>query len=291
MTTHCSRIRGCTLPALAPALAPALVVALALGAALAPTAGAQQPPRTEALTVSFSDPSRPGLLEVGLMEGTVTIRGTARQDVHIEATPREGARLRRPSEAPPGMRRLTPGAGFAVEERENRMTINGALPGQPVALVIEVPTRTNLEVSTMGGDVTVEAVTGELELNSLNGRVTLSGVGGSVVAHSLNGGVQATLTSVTAGQPMAFTSLNGNVDVTLPAAVRANLELRSDHGDVFTDFDVQMTEAPPAADRARWDPRRFRVEINRVQYGTVNGGGAEFELRTFNGDVFLRKGP
>ena len=24
-------------------------------------------------------------------------------------------------------------------------------------------------------------------------------------------------------------------------------------------------------------------------YGTVNGGGPEFELRTFNGDIFLRR--
>ncbi len=25
-------------------------------------------------------------------------------------------------------------------------------------------------------------------------------------------------------------------------------------------------------------------------YGTVNGGGPDFELRTFNGNVYLRKG-
>jgi hypothetical protein len=30
--------------------------------------------------------------------------------------------------------------------------------------------------------------------------------------------------------------------------------------------------------------------VNRSIYGTVNGGGPEIELRTFNGSVFLRKG-
>jgi hypothetical protein len=29
--------------------------------------------------------------------------------------------------------------------------------------------------------------------------------------------------------------------------------------------------------------------MDRSIYGTVNGGGADFELRTFNGEIYLRK--
>ena len=46
---------------------------------------------------------------------------------------------------------------------------------------------------------------------------------------------------------MAFTSLNGIVDVTLPASVKANVKLRSDQGDVFTDFDIQLTPGQGSA--------------------------------------------
>ena len=42
---------------------------------------------------------------------------------------------------------------------------------------------------------------------------------------------------------MAFTSLNGNVDVTLPPSTKANLRLRSDRGDVYSDFDVQCSRS------------------------------------------------
>jgi hypothetical protein len=35
---------------------------------------------------------------------------------------------------------------------------------------------------------------------------------------------------------------------------------------------------------------KYRLEVNRAIYGTVNGGGPEIELRTFNGSVYLRKG-
>ena len=140
----------------------------------------------------------------------------------------------------------------------------------------------------------------------------------------------STLRQVTPDKPMSFTSFNGNVDVTLPAAVKANLKLRSDQGEVYTDFDVQIQQqhrhggaksvqvapapplpplppAPPGADtrererqaRARTPGPRARTPDARAAlaskstaaiYGTVNGGGPEFELRTFNGDVFLRKG-
>jgi hypothetical protein len=46
-----------------------------------------------------------------------------------------------------------------------------------------------------------------------------------------------------------------------------------------------------ARERARQAQQRanVRFEIESGIYGTVNGGGPEFELRTFNGDIFLRR--
>jgi hypothetical protein len=73
---------------------------------------------------------------------------------------------------------------------------------------------------------------------------------------------------------MAFTSMNGEVDVTLPASLKANLKLRSDRGDVFTDFDLQLRPSgPPSVDDQRPRGRRYRVEVDKVIYGSVNGGG------------------
>jgi DUF4097 and DUF4098 domain-containing protein YvlB len=111
-----------------------------------------------------------------------------------------------------------------------------------------------------------------------------------VVAHSVNGKVLVTMTRVTAQKAMAFTSLNGAVDVTLPGATRADVRLRSDRGDVYTDFDLQMKTPAAAAPSPNRRDGRYRIEIDHSIYGSMNGGGPEFELRTFNGDVFLRKG-
>ena len=67
------------------------------------------------------------------------------------------------------------------------------------------------------GQITIEGITGDVDAQNLNGAVTIRNVSGSVVAHSLNGAVTVSMTSVKSGSPMSFTSLNGTIDVTLPA--------------------------------------------------------------------------
>lgn len=261
---------------------------------LAVLATAQQPAgdlAAERITVAFSDPSRPGTLRMNLIQGSITVKGENRKDVEIDVR-QDDRRRGRAGDAPPGMRRLNQIGGFGVEEENNTLKIDGA-PNRNIDFEIRVPARTNLKLGTInGGTLTVDDVEGELEINNTNGPIRLNNVSGSVVANSVNGGVFAKLTRLNAQKAMAFTSLNGAVDVTLPASTKAVLKLRSDHGDVFTDFDVQLRPvSSPTPDDSRRDGRgRYRLEVNRSVYGAINGGGPEIELRTFNGSVFVRKG-
>ena len=158
-----------------------------------------------------------------------------------------------------------------------------------VNLEIEVPVSTKLRVSIVNGGITVDSVDSEVEINTVDGAITLVNVGGSVVAHAVDGNISATIARVAPQAPMAFTSLNGDIDVTLPAAVKANLRLRSDQGDVFTDFDVQVTASASANRTQQRNGRALRIDVNRSIYGTVNGGAPDFELRTFDGSIYVRK--
>lgn len=127
-------------------------------------------------------------------------------------------------------------------------------------------------------------------MSNTNGGITLNNVAGSVMAGTTNGSVRATVARVTARKEMAFTSLNGSVDVTLPSTTKANLRLRSDHGDVYSDFDVQLAPSSPTVAESRSTNGRYRVSRNRSIVRAINGGGPEFELRTFNSNVYVRKG-
>jgi Putative adhesin len=274
-----------------------MAVAFALTSATLASQGQQTGDR---LTIPFSDPARPGTLKVRLVQGAVTVRGANTKEVAIDATGslrNSDSASRRPPRAD-GLRRLSQPTGLNVEEEANVISVT-ARPSDDGRLTIQVPTRTNLQLSLVnGGNIEVEGVEGDLEINNVNGDVRLANVSGSVVASSVNGQVVATVRQVTAQKPMAFTSLNGEVDVTLPASLKASLKLRSDQGDVYTDFDVQTrnppppsaTATPPGRERDRDGRGKYRLRVDRSIYGTVNGGGPEIELRTFNGDVFLRKG-
>lgn len=279
-------------------------------------AGAQT--ADDRITVPFSDPNRPGTVRVRLLLGSITVRPGAGRDVVVTTSReqdaddrRERARDRdREREADAqGLRRLTPPGGVNAQEENNTVTITASALRGRTNVTLEVPAATNLVLRTVtGGQVLVERVTGTIEVNNVNGSIRLVDVSGPVVAHATNGRVNATLRTMPANAPMSFTSFNGSVDVTLPASAKANLKLRSDRGDVYTDFDVQ-TRQPPAdpdgagarADRrpdrdrgpdaAREGRLRHGLDVDRAIYGTINGGGPDLDLRTFNGNIYLRKAP
>lgn len=245
----------------------------------------------ERVRVSFSDPSRPGVLHVGIVNGSIVVKGGDTKDVLIQTHSRDDEGANEPRSK--GLRRLPQQAALNIEEQNNRVEI-GAMNGSVgVDIEIQVPARTNLELSTVNdGDIRVEGIDGELEIGNVNGSISLNDVKGSVVAHTVNGSVRAKLLRVTPQKPMAFTSLNGTVDVSLPASVKANLKLRSDNGNVYTDFDLQMLpqSTAPVVEDTRRSGGRYQVKVDKVIYGAVNGGGPEIELRTFNGEVYVRKG-
>jgi len=292
-----------------------------------PAASAQTPAAGAAnqVTVPFSDPSRPGTVKVSVLSGSISVRVGSGRDVIVTTTDRRDAdpdrerererereqareRSRSGSAADPaaGMKRLTQPAGVNIEEENNTVSINAPAMLGRVTVAIQVPAATSLVLRAVnGGEVSVQGVNGSIEVNNVNGKITLTDVGGPVIAHATNGKVVATLKQLPAGKPMAFTSFNGDVDVTLPPSAKATLKMRSDRGDVYTDFDVQMTPAPAGASSSNANPNsndnrnrnrddskdqaKYRLEMDRSIYGTVNGGGADFELRTFNGEIYLRK--
>lgn len=268
---------------------------------------AQDPDRT---TVSFSDPSRPGLLHVALVTGNIVVKGADVKDVTIETHARQpdaehthgpgrwrfhspGQSDDDPEEESRGLHRLTQQPALSVEEQDNRMSVSASSFNRPADLEIQVPRRTSLELSTVnGGDIHVEGVDGELEVSNVNGAITLAAIGGSVVAHTVNGKVTATLARVSPQKPMAFSSLNGAIDITLPAATKANLKLQTDNGSAFTDFDLHtlpQSSSDSVVEDTRHSGGRYRLNVNKVIYGTINGGGQDIEVRTFNGNIYVRK--
>jgi DUF4097 and DUF4098 domain-containing protein YvlB len=247
----------------------------------------------EKTTVPLKDPSRPAVINAHLISGGITVRGADVKDVTVEAHTRSHESHESREARADGMKRLElPGnAGLEVEEDDNVVSIRTAHVNRPTDLVITVPRHSSVQLKcTNDGDIYVEQVEGEIEVNNLNGRVTLKNVAGSVIAHSLNGEVLATLDRIDPSKPMSFSTMNGNIDVTLPETLKANVRIKTDHGEIYSDFDVKLiTEPVVTTESGKQKDGTYHLRFDRTVRGTINGGGPEFQFTTFNGQIYIRK--
>jgi Putative adhesin len=254
----------------------------------------------EKATVPLKDPSRPARIEARLMSGGITVRGADVKEVFVEAHSRgergdreHGRHADRPDRSD-GMKRLDlPGnAGLDVTEEDNVVTIKTSSMNRPADLVITVPRRSSLRLKCMNdGDIHVEQVDGEIDADNLNGRITLKNVSGSVVAHSLNGAVSATMDRIDLGKPMSFSTLNGDIDVTLPDTLKANVRMKTDNGEIYSDFEVKLTAGASVEgnNAGRQPDGSYHLRFDHALRGTINGGGPEFQFTSFNGQIYIRR--
>lgn len=243
------------------------------------------------VAVPLSNPAQPATIKVHLLSGNITVTGGSGSQVVVESS--SGSREdRAPSDLPPGMHRLDTGrSGLDVEEDHNVVTVATGRSGGRGSLSIQVPVNSSLELVVSSGHIDVSGVNGEMNINDTSGAITLTNVSGSVVAHSLNGPVTVNLDKVTPDKPMSFTSMNGRIDVTLPADTKARLRLKTDRGSIYSDFDVKIEPdaGKSVVEDAQGKGGKYRIKVDKSVYGSINGGGPEYRFETMNGTILIHK--
>jgi DUF4097 and DUF4098 domain-containing protein YvlB len=244
------------------------------------------------VTVPLTDPSRPVSLRAHLVSGSITVKGADVKEVVVEAKARGGEEAHSSGRAE-GMKRIPmTSTGLNIEAENNNVRVSTDSYQRTIDLIITVPTHTSVSLHTVNdGNIVVSGVDGELDINDVNGEVDLKNISGSVVAHALNGHVVATFNRVDSQKPMAFSSLNGDIDVTFPADLKANVSLRTDNGEVYSDFDVKVQPTTPqeTVEDNRGKGGKYRVKIDKNVRGTINGGGQDIQFKNFNGNIYIRK--
>ncbi|WP_159467513.1 DUF4097 family beta strand repeat-containing protein [Dyadobacter sp. 3J3] len=248
----------------------------------------------EQITVPLSDPSKSGSLDVKLIRGSIHIIGYAGKEVIVEAATKGAAKKNEESkdQAAKGMKRISfsrNGLDLTIEEEKNNVRIKPSMPRNPVNLTIKVPQNFTLRVGAINeGDVVIDNVNGEFEVSNINGAIMLNNISGSVVANTVNGNVKANFKSINPTSPMAFSTLNGNVDVTFPPTAKFDVKLKSDRGEIFSDFDVEVDKTEPKAVKTAKNGL-YKISISDWVQGKVNGGGKEVMMKNMNGNIYVRK--
>ena len=157
-----------------------------------------------------------------------------------------------------------PGEGGHMSTRDNDVQVE---------FRVKVPASVRFVGRTVNGGITATGIQADAELVTVNGGVLVESAG-TARAHTVNGGITARLGRADWTGTLKLNTVNGAVDVTLPAGANAEVEARTVNGGIETDFPLAVTG---------------RDGGQRRLHGTIGSGGRQLEIDTVNGAIALRR--
>jgi len=147
--------------------------------------------------------------------------------------------------------------------RDNDTTVN---------FTVRVPVGVNFRGHTVNGKVEAEHLGADVDVKTVNGSINVSTTG-LARAQTVNGSITAVLGRADWPKGLEFKTVNGGIDLTLPASLNAQVEAKTLNGEITSDFPMTVTGA--------FSRRRLS--------GTIGGGDRQLILETVNGSVQIRR--
>ena len=244
-----------------------LTLILLLGIAWSATAEEEQFAETYPFTAD-------GRVSLENINGDVEIQGWDNAEVKVEYTKR--ARTEK------GLERME----VRIDSSSNRIDIETDYvkrdrgwgdwgdSGGEVEYRLWVPRGARIdEIDLVNGSLDLSGLEGDVAADLVNGNIEAEGLTGDVEIETVNGDVELEMSAVDANRRIWIESVNGSIELILPAGVGADVEASTVHGRISNDFGI--------------DVKRGRY-VGRSMRGEIGGGGARVELENVNGAIRLR---
>lgn len=138
---------------------------------------------------------------------------------------------------------------------------------------VQVPAGVVFHGRTVNGEMSAEGLGADVEASTVNGSVRVS-TAGLAQASTVNGSVYVTMGRADWEHDLEFSTVNGRIELRLPASLATEVRASTVNGDLESDFPLTVS--------GRFGPRRWRGTI-----GT--GGNRMLNLQTVNGEIRLKK--
>jgi DUF4097 and DUF4098 domain-containing protein YvlB len=140
---------------------------------------------------------------------------------------------------------------------------------------VSVPTNLQVSASSVSGDVSITGAQGDVRATSVSGDVKMLDLhASSVDAHSVSGDVEVRVNQLTGRGDLKFQTVSGDVTLSLPSQLDADISMSTVSGDLDSDFPITLSNG-------RMNRRRIEAQIGK--------GGRRLDLETVSGDVRIRK--
>jgi len=241
--------------------------------------------QSEQLVINLNPSSLPGLLIFENPKGSIRVTGYEGDVLVATGTLRFSS-----TEKPAGnvMHRIDQKAvDISAEVNGRNINLMCRTTGKTVDFDIKVPRNFSLKLKSHdNGNVEIVNMNGEIEVENSNGDISLGNISGSAVLSSVYGKISAVFREVKPDSPMMFTSFEGDITVTLPETVSARLKLKSDKGQILSDFDIKPANRQSVVTKAE---NTLVYSLEDWIVGSINAGGPEYIIRSYNGNVVLKK--
>ena len=144
-----------------------------------------------------------------------------------------------------------------------------------VTFTVKLPAGVKLEASGVSSDVSVTGATAGVSANSVSGDVKVSGAStGAIRANSVSGDIEIGVDQLSGSGDLEFSTVSGDVDITLPANLDADVRMSTLSGDLRSDFPLTT----------QGETRRRNMEAR------IGSGGRLLKFNSVSGNVTLRRG-
>ncbi len=130
------------------------------------------------------------------------------------------------------------------------------------------------EIELVNGDLEITGIEGDVNASLVNGDLEARGLTGNVELASVNGTLEVVLASLASDRSVSLESVNGSVELAVPADADAEFEAETVHGRIRSDFGFEVKRGDYVGSSLR---------------GTLGSGGARVELETVNGSIEIRQ--
>lgn len=153
------------------------------------------------------------------------------------------------------------GSGYHMNTRDNDVEVE---------FTVKVPAGIRLSANTVNGSIVAQSLQSEVAAHTVNGSINVSTTQ-LAEAHTVNGSIHATMGDG-AATALDFSTVNGNIELTLPSTLNADVHAKTVSGAITSDFQVAVSG---------------RIGRHSLD-GRIGAGGRSLKLSTVNGTITLR---
>jgi len=139
-----------------------------------------------------------------------------------------------------------------------------------VNYTLHVPAGARIEkAASVNGDITIQSIRGEVRASTVNGSIRCRELAGATDVNTVNGGINLDQRALPAGGQLKARTVNGSIEVRLPASTEGSLSASTVNGSIRSDLKLAHVT---------------RQKRNKLE-ARMGDGGSEVLLSTVNGAI------